>query len=460
MKIASSRNRWTLIVGCVALFLSSSAAATNGYFTHGTGVKNEAMAGAGVAAPEDAIAIAINPASAVLVGDHEVFGLDSFSPRRSYTTTASQAMGNFGAFTVGPNEINSSREWFFIPHFAMTREISDNSAWGFAFYGRGGMNTEWDGGSASFDPDGPGPAPVMTLPGTFGDGATGVDLTQGFFNLSYARMPSDRFAWGVTGIVAAQSFRVKGINTFAPYTESFARSGGTAMPQYLSDNGHEYSYGAGAMIGFNALVSPRLRLAGAYQSKIYMTEFDDYADLFAGDGDFDIPAAVTAGASFNVRDDLMLSVDVQHVMYGDIDSVGNPMANLYDCPTAGMGGTDFESCLGGDNGAGFGWDDVTTVKLGLSWQSRSGRVWRFGLSRAEQPISSDEVLFNILAPGVVENHVTFGVSDRLQSGREWSVGLMYAFNESVSGANPFDPSQTIELEMKQLQLGFSLGWRD
>ena len=34
------------------LFLSTSAFATNGYFTHGVGAKNKGMAGAGLASPE------------------------------------------------------------------------------------------------------------------------------------------------------------------------------------------------------------------------------------------------------------------------------------------------------------------------------------------------------------------------------------------------------------------------
>ena len=44
---------------------------------------------------------------------------------------------------------------------------------GFTFYGRGGMNTDWQGGTATFDPDGPGPAQVGTFPGTYGDALFG-----------------------------------------------------------------------------------------------------------------------------------------------------------------------------------------------------------------------------------------------------------------------------------------------
>ncbi len=37
----------------------------------------------------------------------------------------------------------------------------------------------------------------------------------------------------------------------------------------------------------------------AYQSKMTMSEFDDYADLFAERGGFDIPSSIKAGLSFH-----------------------------------------------------------------------------------------------------------------------------------------------------------------
>ena len=59
------------IITCVgAAFYTVLAAdgfATNGYFTHGVGTHNKAMAGAGDAAPTMAIDAANNPAAGVLL---------------------------------------------------------------------------------------------------------------------------------------------------------------------------------------------------------------------------------------------------------------------------------------------------------------------------------------------------------------------------------------------------------
>ncbi|MCF6301330.1 MAG: outer membrane protein transport protein, partial [Proteobacteria bacterium] len=129
-----------------SLLLVQSALGTNGYNSHGIGTKNKAMAGAGIALPEQAISLANNPASLTETGDAFDVSASLFSPILNYKTTASQENGNFGAFTIGSDEQKSTRNYFIIPTVAKSWKIDDDSAWGMAFYGRGGMNTKWTGG--------------------------------------------------------------------------------------------------------------------------------------------------------------------------------------------------------------------------------------------------------------------------------------------------------------------------
>jgi long-chain fatty acid transport protein len=79
---------------------------------------------------------------------------------------------------------------------------------------------------------------------------------------------------------------------------------------------------------------------------------------------------------------------------------------------------------------------------------------RFGYSHTDQPIDSDQVLFNILAPGVIEDHVTIGATIDTQIG-EINLEAMHALHHSVKGANPFDPTQEIRLKMNQFEIGAS-----
>ena len=449
----------TAAIVVAGLFAAGNAFATNGYFTHGIGTKNKAMAGAGIAMPEDAIDIANNPAVAAVVGDHLVLGAAMFSPIRKYQTTESQLNGQFGSFTIGPNNIESKSKFFIIPHIARNWQLENGNAVGLAFYGRGGMNTDWQGGTATFDPDGPGPAPIMTLDGTYGFGKAGVNLSQAFLDVTYGKAINDRFAIGAAAVLVAQMFKANGVGSFAGFTETFAASGGTTMPQNLSNNGTDWSYGAGFKLGFHSQLSETFSMGLMYQSKIRMGRLKDYADLFAQQGDFDIPANIKFGMTFRPNDTVAVSFDIDHVWYSDIDSVGNSIMNIFACPTAGQGGTDLSSCLGGDNGAGFGWDDVTVYKAGVAWKAGQDWTWRLGYNYGKQPIPVSEMTFNILAPATPESHITAGFTLNRTPNRDLNVSFMFAPDKQISGPQNFDPTQNVSIRMYQWELEVSYGWR-
>ena len=69
------------------------------------------------------------------------------------------------------------------------------------------------------------------------------------------------------------------------------------------------------------------------------------------------------------------------------------------------------------------------------------------------------MLFNILAPGVIEEHVTFGFTREIDSDSSFSFAAMYAPSNSVKGTSAFDPGQEIELEMDQYELVFTYNRR-
>jgi len=224
-------NRFTGLALVCGLCMVGNAFATNGYFTHGNGTKNKSMAGAGIALPEDAIDVTNNPAVATEVGDQFIFGAALFSPIRKYRTSESLANGQCDpisgacAITIGPNNIKSDENYFVIPHFSWSKQLDERNAFALSFYGRGGMNTTWKGGMATFDPDGPGPDfGPMTFPGTYGAGDAGVDYSQAFLDVTWARKVNDRFSFGVSAVFVAHWFEGTGVASFAPLTETYARS--------------------------------------------------------------------------------------------------------------------------------------------------------------------------------------------------------------------------------------------
>jgi long-chain fatty acid transport protein len=422
------------------------AQASNGYFSYGYGTKNKGMAGASVALPQDAMAAAVNPAGTVHVGERIDAGISVFSPPREYTQNEDEALsgGGMPPLPIGSNPdftgtVESDKDFFLVPHFAYTAPIDEHSAYGIALYGNGGMNTTYEAADTT-----------MGM-GTFGAGKTGVDLAQLFINANYARKLSSELSVGAAAIVAVQRFAAKGLTGFAPLVAD-------GVADDLSNNGYDYSYGVGASAG--ALWQPNAQWAfgASVQSRMYMTEFDDYSDLLAEQGDFDIPANATIGLAFSPRDDLTFVADVQRIWYSDIGSLGNAMsANVVAC----FGG-DANACLGADGGAGFGWDDMTIYKLGVQWDVEPDLTLRFGYSKTDQPVPTSGVLFNVLAPAVVEEHFTAGLTKRFADNQELSLSLMYAPENDLDCGCTLPMTggpESINIAMEQWEVELSYAWR-
>jgi long-chain fatty acid transport protein len=395
-------------------FALNTAHATNGYFSHGYGIKYKGLAGAGVALRLGPLGPATNPAALAFGKKHYDVSLSFFNPNRQYTVTGNPSFQP-GTFGLAPGTVESGSTLFVIPSLAANWSLGDNSAFGVSIYGNGGMNTNYDNPTFGFKP-------------------TGVDLSQLFVAPTLAFKAGARHSFGLTPIVSYQRFEANGLLAFGPFSSAADK---------LSNNAHANSFGFGGRVGYLGEWMDFLSVGASYQTKVKMGEFDDYAGLFAEQGDFDIPANWTVGVALGFEQ-MGLVFDVQQIMYSDIKSVGNPMLpNLMQAP------------LGNENGAGFGWEDMTVIKGGVYFETSRGWTWRAGYSKGKQPIPESEVLFNILAPGVIEQHLTVGFSKALGGDKEISFVAMRAFSKSVSGGNPLDfpGRQTIELKMDQWEFG-------
>ncbi len=435
----------------------ATVVATNGYFSHGTSTYEKGLAGAGAAYSQDTLAAANNPAGMVFQGQRYDIGIGVFAPMREYSSKggpavpAGTACGAACPFSIGDGDqsIDSENESFLIPTFGYNWMLNTDSSLGISVYGNGGMNTEYKGGSAIL---GNPPGPNVQLPGTYGDGTAGVDLAQLFISTTYSAKLSPTSSWGISGIIAYQRFEAKGLGNFAGFSTD---------PGNLTNNDHDTSTGIGLRFGYQAEISQGFRFGAAYQPKINMSRFDDYSGLFAENGNFDIPSNFTIGVSVDIGDNGVVVADLQRINYGEVAAIANPIANLVpsngDCAPGPTGGTG-DGCLGGSDGAGFGWEDIVVFKLGYQWQ-KGNNTWRLGYSKGDQPIPSSEVMFNVLAPGVIEEHFTFGFTRHLDSNSSIDFAAMYAPSNSVDGTNTFDPTQEIEIEMYQYELVLSYNRR-
>jgi long-chain fatty acid transport protein len=463
-----------LIAIAVGLACAASvpvAQATNGYFSLGFSPIALGMGGAGTALPQDAASLIDNPAGLVEVGQRADIAVSWFSPIRKYTGAdlTAGALGPVGSNLTG-GEVESRNNDFLIPTFAYSQPLDANSAIGAALFANGGLNTQYGSQFTAFDFGTFGGNTPNNLFG-LGGGNTGVNLEQLGLALSYSRRLNESFNLGASLILAAQNFEANGLGAFAGFTEvttqSLISSGGQAavVPQNLTDNDDEWSYGAGVQLAGLWKVNPMVDLGFSYRTKVYMTKFDSYSDLFANGGEFDIPAVAQIGLAFKPTDQLSFALDVQQIWYSDVDAIGNSNELTQKCDVGSVfgqpnfGGTyDASYCLGGSNGAGFGWSDATVIKFGVQYAINPEWTVRAGYSHTNQVIRESEVPFNTLAPAVIQDHWTVGLTTKLAKNYEITGWGMYAPEETVSGSSAFTAGSSPSLSMKQYSVGIAFSW--
>jgi long-chain fatty acid transport protein len=176
-----------------------------------------------------------------------------------------------------------------------------------------------------------------------------------------------------------------------------------------------------------------------------MSKFDKYAGLFAEQGKFDIPANYAFGVAMDVSPRVTVAADYQKIQYSGVRAIAN--ASL----------ANFGNGLGAANGPGFGWTDVNVLKLGVQWKYNETLTLRVGYNHSTNPVQAADVMFNILAPGVITNHYTLGATYRMAKNSELTWAYMYAPQNSVSG---FDMSSNpTTIRMSQQSLGVQYSWK-
>ena len=433
-KRGTASSRIAIAIG--SLLMSTAAFATDGYFQDGVGARNTALAGAGVADSRDATAAALNPAGLVHVGNEIDVALSFFNPSRSFTGSGGQGFTPNGTYTSDSN-------FFAIPNIAATWRVQNNpfvDVIGLSMSGNGGMNTNYKNGIANpicgFLPPG-----VGTGGGIFCGGRAGVDLTQALISLAFAKQFGN-VSVGVAPVLGAQYFEAKGLSVFGAF-------GASSSPANLTDNGHDLEFGIGVRGGIEWALTPSIRLGFAGASKIYMQPFGSYKGLFAEQGGFDIPANLQTGVAVDVMPNLTAMVDYKHIFYSDVASITNASASAL------MPGN-----LGSSTGAGFGWQDVDAIKVGLEWRATDKLTLRAGYNWNSQAIQSKDVMFNIIAPGVVQSQFTGGVAYKISPKMEIEFAALYAPRVNVTGpelpiafgpGGPFNSTHVVDISLQEFE---------
>jgi len=432
----------TMLLG---IFFPIIASATNGYFQIGFGAKQRGMGGASVAYPTDGLASSVNAATMVDLGTRFDIGADLFIARSGVFVDSDEL----------PVNDESERDIFIIPNMGGIYKYNDKITLGASVVGAGAA-TKYTQAGAPECTDGD----LLTVRNDFfnfscnASPRLSIDLYQMQMLPSIAYKINDNHSVGFTIALAMQAFRAYGLGAFEAL--GFTSSSGS-----LTNKGWDYSWGIGVRANwYGKFMDDKLKLGFNYAPEVDMTEFDSYKGLFADAGDFDIPETIAFGIAYAATDEIDVVFDIQRVNFGDIASVGNPgpqppPADLIPCGSLACGG------LGLPGGLGFGWSNQTAYKLGVNYDYDTTWSFRGGVNYGESPIDKEDVLFNTLAPAVVEWHFTLGATWRFATDMEASFSYVHAFENTVTGETPFNAravgEENAALTMIQDSFGASLG---
>jgi len=406
----SNKSLWIAGMLCAA---AGQASATNGYFMHGYGDHAKGRGGVSVAMTDDAMGGANNPATMVWAGDRLDLGIDYFRPIRSMSR-------------VGSVSADSESNNFFIPEVGYNKMLSPNMSVGVSVYGNGGMNTDYPGGQTTCQT----PATVSGLNPLCGQGRLGVDLMQLIIAPTFSYKFNEAHSLGVAPLLGYQRFKAEGLQAFASMSSDSTS---------LTNKGYDSSTGAGLRLGYYGKLSDMVGIGVSYATKMKMSKFDKYKGLFAEQGSFDIPENYALGITVKPVSNVEVGFEYQRINYSGVASIGNPSTN------AGL--------LGTDSGKGFGWGDVDVYKIGVNYALSQNMTLRSGYSHNKQPISGRDVSFNVVAPGVVTDHLSFGFSYKMDKASELTMSYTHAFEKSVTGASIAQPGSTETIRMSQDILG-------
>ncbi|MFA5171478.1 MAG: outer membrane protein transport protein [Sulfuriferula sp.] len=385
------------LMAVAGITLPGAAMATNGMFADGYGMVAAGMGGAATAMSEDAFGGANNPASMAFVGDRIDFGASVFSPRREATSM------DFG--TGSQATVQSDKNYFVVPELGYNKMMSKDLSLGVTVYGNGGMNTDYAAA----------PSGVNFFGNT---GRLGVDLVQLVIAPTAAYKIASNHSIGISPLIGYQRFKADGVLGTNP--------------------GYDDAFGYGVRIGYMGKLTSDLTIGASYSTKVKMQKFDKYANnlLASGNGALDLAENYSVGVAYKVMPDLTMALDYLRINYGDVASIGTATAQ-----------------------GGFGWHDIDVWKLGAEYKYSKAWTLRAGWNHGDNPINSADAFVNIIAPGVIKDHLTMGTTYVTSTGGELTVAYTHGFENSVTGPNAAVPSSPTTISMHQDIIGVAYGWK-
>ena len=383
----------SLLAGAIsaALFgLAQGAHATNGDQMIGITATQWGMAGAVVAAPQDAATMMYNPAGVAELGIEDVrfdMGFGILNPPREV------------------NGVVSDSNYYLMPAGAVALKINDKMYFGVSMGGLSGMGVDFSD----------------VFPSTAGNQA--VVTTKQFYKIApgIGYKLNDRLTLGAAFNIDYQSL--------ALYNAAYQ------LPQ-------SQVYGYGWSLGAIYHLNDKLQFGASWISRQKMNAFEwNTAGSPVASGKIrltmDAPEQYAVGAAFRPAAGWLIEADIKKIKFGSVldrIDVERPAGYAGAVPAS----------------LNFGWSDQTVYAVGVQKELNPRTAVRFGYNYGESPIGPEDVNSNIGSLAVVEKHLSAGLTRQLGKRVAGSVSYVKAFANDVTSS--VAPLNKIELEQNVYNL--------
>jgi long-chain fatty acid transport protein len=422
------------LVAWVAAATPPPAAAGNGHFLHGVGAVNDALGGAGVAFPNDALgALNLNPALlARLDGYQFQFSLENVGQDNAVESR----VGPFSGRTEDEGDDAA------VPAFGWTRHKQDSRlAYGMGFLGLAGFSVDYPQDSTN---------PIFA--------PQPIGLGRLYSSYQYMKIPfavayrvNDRLSLGVSLNLARAVLAGDPVGFAAPdCSAGFV----CFFPRLDSDS----AMGRGVTVGVHYQATPQFAFGGSYASE---TKFEDFEwnSTVANPNlptfgtarkikfELGAPAVAAVGLAWTPTSQLGLALDAKRIFYSS---------------TPGFGDSGIDPATGAIRGPG--WEDIDVFALGIQYAATPKITLRGGYNKADNPIPDAQTFFSLFAPGIFEDHGTAGLGFQATESMRLDLAYYRAFKNEASGplfslAGPIPGAsvqQEIALESIVLTVSFQL----
>ncbi len=415
----------------VLVLASAPALAQTGHVLNGVGAVNQSMAGASTAAPLDASgAVQWNPAAITGLEKNEIeFSMEVMRPHVELRSSVPTPLGvSSGTSTSEPTDSP-------IPSFGFVYHLAEDSPWTFGFgaFGLSGFGVNYK--SSASNPL------LMPPPNGFGSLYSEYQMLQ--VSPTFAYRIDDRWSVGFAPTFDQASLAVDPA-CFSPPDDA----NGDGIATYPSGANAAKSWGMGGQVGVFFRGDAGWNFGASYKTTQWLQSFsfnstDELGNLRQLKEDMDFPAIVSLGTAYTGFEKWTLAADLRYIDYSH---------------TNGFEATGFRP---DGSVTGFGWDSILVLALGVQYEVNDCLSFRGGYSFNENPISDADSSFNVLAPGIIQNHVALGASWCVEENWFFDLAYRHGFENSVAGpmAHPAYgsiPGSTVENTMStdSVVLGF------